>query len=200
MGVAGWMGEDDIRAERPRLHVQVQNAMVGEALIAAAERSGWEHDRTPMTDAVLVADRPVARMDGAPAGNRAVLVCEPTSFAARRALDVLAELLAVAVVCADAPSDLVSALEGVQVGRASVPTRVLDLAADMPHLTERQLAVLSAVVAGQTNADISRGLYLSPASIKREMSALYAALSAQNRPALAAAGRMLGVPARPARP
>jgi DNA-binding NarL/FixJ family response regulator len=88
----------------------------------------------------------------------------------------------------------------VRVGRVSLPTRVLDLAADMPQLTERQLAVLSAVIAGQTNAEISRGQDLSPASVKRETSALYTALGAQTRAALAAAGRLLGVPARPVLP
>lgn len=200
------MGEPELQAHvmsaatPPHLHVNVRNAMVTEALIAAAERHGWRHDASFEPGSVLVVDRPVARPRGAPAGNRAVLVCEPTSFEARRALDVVAELLAVAVVCADAPSDLESALDGVLVGRVSMPTRVLDLAASMPHLTERQVAVLGAVVAGQTNADIGRGLYLSPASVKREMAALYAALGAQSRSALAAMGRELGVPGRPVAP
>lgn len=183
-----------------RLHVQVRNEMLGEALVAAAERHGWRHQRAFAPGMVRVVDRPVARPDGAPPGNLTVLVCEPTAFAARASLDAVAELLVVAVVCADAPADLVSALDGVRVGRVSVPTRVLDLADDMPQLTERQLAVLSAVIAGQTNAEIGRGQDLSPASVKRETSALYTALGAQNRTALAAAGRRLGVPARPALP
>lgn len=180
------------------LHVKVRNEMLGEALIAAAERHGWRHRCSLAPGTVRVVDRPVARPDGAPAGNLTVLVCEPSSFAARQALDALSELLVVAVVCADAPADLIAALEGVRVGRVSVPTRVLDLAAEMPQLTERQLAVLSAVVAGQTNAEIGRGQHLSQASVKRATSALYAALGAQNRAALAAAARQLGVPARPA--
>jgi DNA-binding CsgD family transcriptional regulator len=184
--------------DEARLHVQVGNEMLGEALIAAAQRHGWLHQRSWSPGAVRVVDRPVARPDGAPAGNLTVLVCEPTAFAARAALDAVSELLVVAVVCADAPADLVSALDGVRVGRASVPTRVLELAAGMPQLTERQSAVLSAVVAGQTNAEIGRGQNLSPASVKREMSALYTALGAQTRAALAAAGGLLGVPARPA--
>lgn len=200
MGEVAWKEIETLRMVRPTLHVQVRNAMVGEALIAAAERNGWEHDRVSVPGGVVVTDRPVARREGVAAGNRTVLVCEPTSYAARQALDLLSELLAVAVVCADAPADLVSALEGLEVGRVSLPTRVLDLAAGMPHLTERQVAVLGAVVAGQTNADIGRGLYLSPASVKREMSVLYTALGAPSRPALAAAGRELGVPPSPALP
>jgi DNA-binding CsgD family transcriptional regulator len=190
----------DVAHDLVRLHVQVRNEMLGEALIAAAERHGWRHQRAFAPGTVRVVDRPLARPDGSPPGNLTVLVCEPTSFAARASLDAVSELLAVAVVCADAPADLVSALEGVRVGRVSVPTRVLDLAAHMPQLTERQLAVLSALIAGQTNAEIGRGQGLSPASVKRETSALYTALGAQNRAALAAAGRLLGVPARPALP
>lgn len=169
--------------------------MLAEALVAAAARSGWGHVSHRAPGAVLVTDRPAARLRGSPAGNNAVLVCEPTAYAARRALDAVSELVAAAVMRSDEPADLTSALEGMAVGRASIPMDVLALAAQMPAITERQTAILGAVVAGQTNTDICRGMYLSPASVKRELSALHQALGSVSRVGLAASARELGVPA-----
>jgi DNA-binding NarL/FixJ family response regulator len=143
---------------------------------------------------VIVTDRVVARLGGMPAGNRTVLVCDPTPFGAKESLAAVSELVACAVVCADAPGDLDAALRGAADGRCSIPMRVLDLASEMPLLTERQLAVLSAVVAGETNSATARASYLSLATVKREMAALYSALGASSRPALSAAARSLGVP------
>jgi len=183
-----------------KLSVVVANAMLAEALAAAATRCGWEPVSTREEGDVLVTDRAPARAGGSPPGNRVVLVCEPRPFGARRALDSISELTAAAVVCSDAPSDVTGALEGLARGHVTVPLRVLELAAQMPALTERQLAVLSAVAAGQTNAEIGRGLYLSQASVKREVGVLYDALGGANRSRLAAIATALGVAPSPARP
>lgn len=174
--------------------------MLTEALAVSAERCGWERVGRRRGGEVLVTDRVVVRHLRTPAEHRVVLVCEATPFGARAALDAVSELVAVAVVCCDEPADLVSALEGLLVGRVSVPLRVMDLAGEMPDLTERQLEVLAAVAAGQSNAAIGRGLYLSAASVKRELAALYAALGMSNRLELAASAQRLGVPVRCALP
>ncbi len=168
--------------------------MLGEALGAAAVRNGWEVRSLPGEGDAVVTDRLLARHRSTSGGQRVVLVCEPTPHGARVALSAVAALMAAAVVCADDPADLVAALEGLTAGRVSIPLRVVDLAGQMPELTERQLAVLGAVAAGQSNGAIGRGLYLSAASVKRELAALYSAIGVTSRPSLAASAQVLGVP------
>ncbi len=129
-----------------------------------------------------------------------MLVCEPTPLAARTAMDAMSNLLAAALVATDRPDDLACALDGLADGRGSVPVRIMALAADMPDLSERQRVILSAVVAGQSNLEIGRGLYLSAASIKREMSSLYGALGVLNRSVLVATAMTLGIPPAPVLP
>ena len=70
----------------------------------------------------------------------------------------------------------------------------------MPHLSERQLAILRAVIAGQSNQEIARGLYLSLASVKREMGFVYVIMGVSGRSALTAQALGLGLTGRPLRP
>jgi len=179
-----------------RLSVAVHNAMLAEALSAAAVRAGWVPVAARHEGTVLVTDRAPARPAGNPAGNRVVLVCEPTPYGARKGLDAMSELAAAGLVCADAPGDVVCALDGLARGQASVPLRVLELAARMPEITDRQIEVLTAVAAGQSNVEIGRNLYLSAASVKRELAVLYCTLGAATRPVLAAKALELGVSPR----
>lgn len=176
-----------------RLSVAVNNAMVAEALCAAAGRAGWEAVRVRGDGDVLVTDAAPARAAGSVAGNRVVLVCEPTPFAARSALNSISELTAAGIVCADEPADVGCALDSLARGQASVPLRVLALAEQMPDLTERQVEVLTAVAAGRSNTEIGRNLFISAASVKRELAVLYCALEAPTRPALTARALELGV-------
>lgn len=182
------------------MQVRVTNQMVAEALTAVAGRSGWEAVTLRGPGDILVTDVAPARPGNRPPGNDVVLVCDPTPLAARRAVDSVAEFLAAAVVCSDQPGDLAPALQALQVGRVSMPLRVLALAAQMPHLTERQLAVLGGAMAGQSNAEIGRGLHLSPASVKREMGFLYVILDSSTRPALVAEAIGLGIVPHAVRP
>lgn len=62
----------------------------------------------------------------------------------------------------------------------------------MPDLTERQVAIVGAVISGQPTREIAKGLYLSDASIKRELATLFRSFGADNRLALAALGTSLG--------
>ncbi len=176
-----------------RLSVAVHNAMLAEALSAAAVRAGWVPVAARHEGTVLVTDRAPARPAGNPPGNRVVLVCEPTPYGARKGLDAISELTAAGLVCADAPGDVGCALDGLARRQASVPLRVLELAAQMPAITDRQIEVLSAVAAGQSNTEICRNLHLSAASVKRELAVLYCALGAATRSVLAATALELGV-------
>jgi DNA-binding CsgD family transcriptional regulator len=183
-----------------QVQVSVSNEMVAEALTAVAGRGGWDTVARRGPGDVLVTDVAPARPGNRPAGNDVVLVCHPTPLDARRAVDSVSECLAAAVVCADRPGDLAPALDALRTGRVSMPVRVLALASQMPHLTERQMAVLGAVMAGQSNAEIGRGLYLSPASVKRELGFLYVILDSSTRSALVAEAIGLGVVPHAVRP
>ena len=59
---------------------------------------------------------------------------------------------------------------------------------------------MGAVLAGQTTAQMARGLNLSPASVKRELSSLSALLGVHSRAALFARALELGVRPEPLRP
>jgi DNA-binding NarL/FixJ family response regulator len=52
-------------------------------------------------------------------------------------------------------------------------------------------------MAGRDNNDIARELHLSPASVKRELTALYRQRGVLNRAQLAALGAELGLQLRP---
>ena len=63
----------------------------------------------------------------------------------------------------------------------------------MPSLSDRQEVIMRAILSGQTNKQLSRGLGLSPASIKRELTELYRHLGAANRLELAHRAMTLGL-------
>jgi DNA-binding CsgD family transcriptional regulator len=174
--------------------------MLNDALVAAAERSGWEVVAERGPGETLVTDVAPARLAGHRPGNDAVLVCDPTPFAARCALDAVSNLVAAAVVVSDEADGLAAALDGVLADRVTFSARVLELSARMPHLSERQLAILRAVIAGQSNQEIARGLYLSLASVKREMGFVYVIMGVSGRSALTAQALGLGLTGRPLRP
>lgn len=182
------------------VRIAVHNPMVAEALSATAVRSGWRETVNHTCGQVLVSDRPPARRSTERGGNNVVVVCEPTPWGARAALDSVASLLATSVVCADQPADLARALDAMVQDAASIPIRVLDLAGEMPLLTERQSLVLGGVLAGQSNSAICEGLYVSVASVKRDLTCLYSAFGASTRSSLVAAAARVGVPPRPVLP
>ncbi len=183
---------DSREPDERRFEVRVGSAMLAEALVATGRRAGWRPVVQRRSGEVLVTDRFAPRDVSGPAGD-VVLVCDLTPVAARRALDGVAGLWVSAVACADVPDDLVAALEGITAGRVSLPVRVVELAALLPSLTERQWAALDAVVAGRPNAEIARMLSVSSATVKRELCELYAALDASTRTELAARAVTLGV-------
>lgn len=174
--------------------------MVREALTATSRRRGWSVVDRRGVDDVLITDAAVARPAGTPAGNSVVLVADPTPLAARRALDAISNLVVGAVMLSDDPAGLGVALDGLAAGRLTIPLQVVDLAARMPHLSERQLVILGGLIAGQSNAEIGRAMHLSHASIKRELGFVYQIITSPGRSGLVAAALQLGLSAKPVRP
>lgn len=177
------------------IHVAVQNSMVAAALSVTAQRSGWQLRRSAGADCVLLTDHVPSEHEAARVGP-IVLVIEPTPFSARRAVDALGALRITSVVRSDEPDDLEAALRCLDQDRSSFPREVLVLARRMPAVNERQASLLGAVLAGQTTAQMAKGLHLSPASVKRELSAVSSLLGVPTRAALFARALELGV--RPA--
>ena len=180
--------------------VAVANPMIAAALSVTAQRQGWQTRPVPEPGAVLITDRLPPSSTGEGDVDAVVLVCDPTPFAARRAVDAVAALRVTAVVRADQPDDLRAALACLEEERGSIPRTILSLAAQMPEVNQRQVALLGAVLAGQTTSQMARGLHLSPASVKRELGALSRSLDATTRAALLARALELGVQPLPLRP
>ena len=190
---------DAATGSRRPLCVRVHNSMVAAALTVTAQRAGWPVRPHPDTHGVLLTDRVPAdhELDRV---HAVVLVVEPTPFSTRRAVDALGALRITSVVRSDEPDDLEAALACLDQDRASFPVDVLALAQQMPAVNERQAGLLGAVLAGQTTAQMAKGLNLSPASVKRELSSVSALLGVHNRSALFARALELGVRPEPLRP
>ena len=143
--------------------------------------SGGLLERATVTEQTVVVCDSLRAATSPDTHRRRVLVVEPTPLAAQRSLRAITTGRAMAVFFADEPDDLLASVHAVAADRATVPRRVIDLAAAMPELTERQLAVLVGIASGRRNHEIARSLHLSAASVKRELAELFRSLGAQNR-------------------
>lgn len=177
--------------------VVVRHDTLARALASVARDGGWSVRQTVGPSTFAVTDRVIALDQGQDVGWRRLLVVDPTPIDCRRAMDAIGAGTVLGVLLSDEPDELLVALRATSSGRASVPGRVVELAARMPQLTDRQAAILAGVLAGQTNAELGKGLRLSHASVKREMGELFRAFGLANRLALAHYALSLGI--RPAR-
>ena len=170
--------------------VAVRSETLARALTFVGRAAGWvDADRLTPCDVVVVDSIDALRS----AGSRyRILVTDPTPKACRGAVDEIMSGGAQAVVLADQPDQLATALRAIDGGNATAPSRAIELAAELPLLSERQELIMRAILAGQTNKQLSRGLGLSPASIKRELTELYRHLGAANRLELAHQTMILG--------
>lgn len=189
-----------VRSPSRCLQIMVEHPMVREALSATSRDVGWTVVSQRGTEGVLVTDIAVARPIDRVPGNQVVLVVDPTPLAARRALDAVSNLVVGAVMLSDDPGGLKVALDGLAAGRLTVPIQVVNLAARMPHLSERQLAILGGIIAGQSNSEIARAMHLSHASIKRELGFIYQIVASSGRSSLVGAALQLGLSARATKP
>ncbi len=171
--------------------LDVRSEMLREALTHVASRDGWDVVRNHPSGAVIVRDRVVA-LEAEQTSSRTVLVVEPSPLQCQRALRAFAAGTVASVIPTDHPSELAHAMASVAGGWGAVPLRVLEIASRMPDLTERQEGILGALMAGQSTAEIARGLYLSGASVKRELAVLFRSFGARNRLELAMFAADLG--------
>jgi DNA-binding NarL/FixJ family response regulator len=85
------------------------------------------------------------------------------------------------------PSDVASVLRQVVAGTVfhtvSAPSGLSDETSDRPSLTDRECAILEAVAAGRTTAEISKELWISEHTIKFHLTNAYRKLGVSNRAA-----------------
>ncbi len=171
--------------------IAVRSETLARALTFVGRAAGWvDADRMARCDVIVVDS--IEALCSTDSRCR-ILVTEPTPKDCRAAVDQMMSGTAQAVVLADQPDQLATALRAVGAGDATAPSRAIELAGEMPRLSDRQVVMLRAIVAGQTNKQLSRGLGLSPASIKRELTELYRQLVAANRLELAHRAMTLGI-------
>lgn len=172
--------------------VNVCNEMVGAALSFVGSNGGWTPRRTIGADTFVVTDVAPARTV-VERSSRCVLVLESSPFAAQLALRSLSRGRVMAAFTVDEPRFLLPALESLRQRHAMVPASVFELASLMPELSVRQLDILAALTAGLSNRDIAKGIYLSEASVKREIAVLFQLFDVASRLALAARATELGI-------
>lgn len=171
--------------------VTVRSETLHEALVHVGTRAGFDFRRTVGPGTCSVIDEPKAVIDTG-AVPLAILVVEPSPCGAFMGIKALAAGTVSGVISSERPNDLAAALTSVHSGWALAPFEIVERAAKMPDLNERQTVIIGAILAGQPTRDIAKGLFLSDASVKRELAVLFRSFGAENRLELAAFGASLG--------
>jgi DNA-binding CsgD family transcriptional regulator len=157
------------------LHVAVASRVLHHALLHVAEAAGWQPTLHGGPGVAVVSDRLSEEWE------IDVLVVQPTPLGSRGGMEAVTAGRARAVLCADEPDALPSALGNVTEDWCLLPVRVIELAAMLPVLTGRQREIARAIVAGQPNRMIARGLHVSEATVKREVGILLRTFDAPDR-------------------
>lgn len=156
------------------------------ALQYVASEAGW----TVNSPAPILA---TDRVDALPEHDgKVVLVINPVPALCRTAVAAVTAGSAHAVVSTSNIDAFGHALDAAAAGICCIPDDVIAKADGAPKLTERELEVLGAVMAGQSNAAIARATYLSQATIKRVITELLRTFGTENRSALTAAAAAVG--------
>lgn len=164
------------------------------ALQFVASEAGWT---IASHASVLATDRIAPTPDHQ---GRIVIVIPPVPALCRAAVAAVTAGRAHAVVSTDNIDAFGHALDAAVNGICCIPEDVITRAESAPDLSDRELDVLGAVMAGQSNAAIARATYLSQATIKRVITELLRTFGSQNRSSLTAAAAAVGHRARPIRP
>lgn len=160
---------------RRTLHVSVTSRVLHHALLHVAEAAGWVATVHRAPGIVVVTDRALTDADVD------VLIVEPSPIGCRHGLEAVTDGRAKAVLCADEPDALPDALDALAQDWCVMPARLVQIACELPVMTPRQRDIAQAIVAGQPNRAIARGLRVSEATVKREVGLLLRAFDATDR-------------------
>ncbi len=92
--------------------------------------------------------------------------------------------------------DLMDAIRTVHAGRSRIPPEIAQRLADRlggPDLTARELDVLKLIVAGKSNKEISRQLFISEATVKTHINSLLGKLGVSDRTQAATTALQRGI-------
>ena len=140
---------------------------------------------------VIIMDLMMPVLGGAEATKR-ILESDPdakiiilTSFGAATDMVRALKYGALGAQVKEAPTEaLIAAIHAVTSGGTAISPEVkkmTDMDADIPVLTERQQGILESAVRGLTNKEISVQFGLSPLSVKKYLSTIFAKIGAANR-------------------
>jgi hypothetical protein len=135
--------------------VDVTSETLSEALAHVGARAGFKQRRTLGAGTCHVVDEPKAVVESNSA-RPTILVVEPTPCGAHMGMKALAAGTVSAVISHDRPSDLSDALAFIRDGWALAPLGVVEAAARMPDLSERQIAIFGALVV-RSGREMRRG-------------------------------------------
>ena len=145
---------------------------------------------------VVIMDLMMPVLDGAEATRRIVSARPETKVIILSSFGSSADMVralengAVGAQMKEAPTDdLISAVHAVVDGKRDIAPEIqqyLDAETTAPELTSRQLGILQSVVRGLTNKEIAAQFDLSPISVKKYLSTIFAKIGAANRTEAAA--------------
>jgi DNA-binding NarL/FixJ family response regulator len=143
-----------------------------------------------------VSTRTVA--DSIPAeGSVDVLIVRPTRAALRQAAEQFMSGRARSIVVADRPDQVALALELLDDDLCVLPAAARQAYCEWPAITERDVQIWQAALAGQSNRVIAHGLGLSVITVKRRLASLCKQVGVGSRLELCAAGLHYGYEPRP---
>jgi DNA-binding NarL/FixJ family response regulator len=162
--------------------------MLGARIVAALQADGISvRDSAGGADPVRIVAEDLAlpmavgrlrRLLGADRVARIVVVSEECSpIAARRAVRAGA---ASVILTSQLEETLAPAVRAVAVGLSALPVPLRG-AAERPALSHRECEVLRLAIAGNTNSEIAKGLFLAQSTVKSHLSSAYRKLGACSR-------------------
>ena len=169
------------------LHYQSDMSVVGEATNGEEAVSLAKKLRPD----VVIMDLMMPVLDGAEATRR-MLEANPnakiiilTSFGASADMARALKYGALGAQVKEAPAEaLIDAVHAVMAGDKAISPEIqqaVDQDSDIPVLTERQRGILESAIRGLTNKEIGAQFDLSPLSVKKYLSIIFAKIGAANR-------------------
>ena len=174
------------------VRIEVASTVVRLALRFVVAERGWaDCEHTGACGCRTVRDR-------IPSGGGVldVLVVRDEPAACQDALNAAIGARVRSVVLWHEPEGLAAALDGLESDMTVIPTRVVELAALAPRLSERQRETLRLLAKGSSSTQVAAALCQSESTAKRDVAELLALFDVPNRTALVSSAAALGfVPA-----
>jgi DNA-binding NarL/FixJ family response regulator len=169
-----WLDINDAVLRLALKHVTVDAGLI--PVSNAADSGLWVTDRLPQRSVSVD-----------------ILVVHPTPLGGRIALGAMFIGATRTLISAAKPKDLPGAATCLAQGISTVPCDVLDVARRLPDLTPRQCQILTCLAGGCVrDTAVAERISVSPATVKREIQALFEKLTAPGRQDLGERARCLG--------